>query len=329
MNTTLLARVPFLADVPADRLRADLPLLQPFSVGPDEVLIQEGEVDDALLIILEGSVQVEVGDPALVVAEARAGEILGETALFRPAWRREATLRTQTACRIIVLGGPAIAALRSAGSPTLAAIERHALQSIARRLRRVALNAPPEVLEALPDDAPPSLLSRLTSWLWGEGARAHPQQPPDVEACLAQAFPDLPPAVCAALAQDFTAEPFFAEQPIASTEEHAPPLRILAAGQVELRDPRGPAFEQRVVGRLGPGDLIDPVRAVHGHMGQTMAVAQTWGWTLTLPRDVLQQRLRDATPQGQALRRILYDALFADLVARNTAWHERWIRRAA
>ena len=69
MNTTLLARVPFLADVPADRLRADLPLLQPFSVGPDEVLIQEGEVDDALLIILEGSVQVEVGDPALVVAE--------------------------------------------------------------------------------------------------------------------------------------------------------------------------------------------------------------------------------------------------------------------
>ena len=193
MNTTLLARVPFLADVPADRLRADLPLLQPFSVGPDEVLIQEGEVDDALLIILEGSVQVEVGDPALVVAEARAGEILGETALFRPAWRREATLRTQTACRIIVLGGPAIAALRSAGSPTLAAIERHALQSIARRLRRVALNAPPEVLEALPDDAPPSLLSRLTSWLWGEGARAHPQQPPDVEACLAQAFPDLPP----------------------------------------------------------------------------------------------------------------------------------------
>ena len=60
-----------------------------------------------------------------------------------------------------------------------------------------------------------------------------------------------------------------------------------------------------------------------------MAVAQTWGWTLTLPRDVLQQRLRDATPQGQALRRILYDALFADLVARNTAWHERWIRRAA
>ena len=35
MNPSILARVPFLADVPPDRLYADLPLLQPFSIGAE------------------------------------------------------------------------------------------------------------------------------------------------------------------------------------------------------------------------------------------------------------------------------------------------------
>ena len=326
MNTTLLARVPFLADVPADRLRADLPLLQPFSVGPDEVLIQEGEVEDALLIILEGSVQVEVGDPALVVAEARAGEILGETALFRPAWRREATLRTQTACRIIVLGGPAIAALRSAGSPTLAAIERHALQSIARRLRRVALNALPEVLEALPTTRRPASCPASRP---GCGARAPaptPSSRPTSRPASPRPSPTSPRRVRGAGA-GLHRGALLAEQPIASTEEHAP-CPHPRGGSGGLRDPRGPAFEQRVAGRLGPGGLIDRARGPRPH-GADHGRRPDLGLDADPPRDVLQQRLRDATPQGQALRRILYDALFADLVARNTAWHERWIRCAA
>ena len=242
--------------------------------------------------------QVEVGDPALVVAEARAEEILGETALFRPAWRREATLRTQTAC-----GSSCWAA------PPSPRCSRRAARPRGHRAPRPGHRPPPPAgrPQRAPRGAggaprrraaqPPRPASRP-----GCGARAPAPTPSSrpTSRPLAPAFPDLPPP-CAALAQDFTAEPFFAEQPIASTEEHAPPLRILAAGQVELRDPRGPAFEQRVVGRLGPGDLIDPVRAVHGHMGQTMAVAQTWAGRRPSPgRPAAAPPRRDAPGAGPA-----------------------------
>ena len=88
----------FFVGLEPTRLARDLEHLQPFTVGAGEVLVQQGELDDALLMVLDGEVSIEVGQPALEVARAVKSEIIGETALFRPAWRREATLRTATTC---------------------------------------------------------------------------------------------------------------------------------------------------------------------------------------------------------------------------------------
>jgi CRP-like cAMP-binding protein len=325
----VLQRLPSLARVPRAQLAEALPLMVPFSLGPNEVLIQGGEIDDALLLILEGEVSILVGEPELEVARGRPGDILGETALFRPAWRRDATLRTATNCSVVLLDGARISALRSAESPVLAAMESYALASIGRRLRRVALQAPPEVLETRGAATKASIVDRVTGWLRGRSAANAARRAPTALDVLAASDNTLSPAARELLAGRFQAHAVRPEEVVVCTSDPKPPLVMVSAGLVELRDPRGGTAEQRVVGRMGPGALLNPLSLVHGHVPLARAVAMETGWVHVLPREAAQALLSSPCPAGSALRSLLYGELFVELVRRNTAWHQRERERAA
>jgi len=57
----------------------------PIRLGADEILFREGDAADAMFVVLEGAVNVIVGDK--VVEVARRGAVLGEMALIDHAPR--------------------------------------------------------------------------------------------------------------------------------------------------------------------------------------------------------------------------------------------------
>lgn len=319
MDSEVLACLPFLSDVPAEALRSEGHLLQPFAVGAGETLIREGETDDGLLIVVRGEVSVQVGPKRLEVARAGRGEILGETALFRPAWQRESTLRTATAATLVILSGVAIQAMRTAHSPLLAALEAHALTSLGRRLRRMALNAPQSLLQPRPPATVSWFRKVTTGWF---GAPPSAPAAPNATDVLRAHHPDLTGA--ANLGRILTPVRIEPEQVVSSPAEARPGLRLLSEGEIELHDPRSRPGDLRVIGRLSPGDLVDPVALVHGHTATARAVATRPGWVLELSRDTVEAHLRQCGQPGTPLRQLLYTALFAELVDRNTTWYARW-----
>jgi CRP/FNR family cyclic AMP-dependent transcriptional regulator len=108
------------------------PLLQAADVGSGVQPILQDEAGDFLLVLLEGRVSVERQHPrgaATRLFEARAGDLLGEMALF-DGGPRFCACRTLTPCTLAVLDSAGLQRLMS-DDPALAAA---LLASITRRL---------------------------------------------------------------------------------------------------------------------------------------------------------------------------------------------------
>ena len=82
---------------PADLFRQDNDALQ---LAPGDVLFREGDKRDKMYVLLEGEVDVRLGD--YVVETAREGALIGEMALIddRP---RAANAVAKTACRLAAI----------------------------------------------------------------------------------------------------------------------------------------------------------------------------------------------------------------------------------
>jgi hypothetical protein len=70
------------------------------AIEPGEVLVEEGQPGDALYLLLDGVLSVEVDGRH--VAEVGPGAVLGERAVLEGG-RRTATLRAATPCRLAVV----------------------------------------------------------------------------------------------------------------------------------------------------------------------------------------------------------------------------------
>lgn len=108
------------------------PLLQGALLRPEQTIIHQDEVGDFLLVLLEGRAAVErhhAGGGVTRLMEARAGDLLGEMALF-DGGPRFSSCRTLTPCSVAVLDSAALERLL-ADDPTLAAA---LLVSITRRI---------------------------------------------------------------------------------------------------------------------------------------------------------------------------------------------------
>lgn len=113
-------------------------------VGPDEVIIREGEEGDALFIVLEGLVTVERAGK--VIATLGPRRHFGEMALVdnRP---RSATIRTDKPCTLIRINRKDFYDLLRQDSVTAVKILWNFIQTMSARLRDVPVDSP-----SLPDE---------------------------------------------------------------------------------------------------------------------------------------------------------------------------------
>jgi CRP/FNR family cyclic AMP-dependent transcriptional regulator len=121
-----------LAEQGADLAGRLAPVLQGVHLRADQLVIRQDEVGDYLLVLLEGRAIAERTHPGGGVTrlmEARAGDLLGEMALF-DGGPRFSSCRSLTPCSVAVFDAAALERLL-ADDPSLAAA---LLVSITRRL---------------------------------------------------------------------------------------------------------------------------------------------------------------------------------------------------
>ena len=112
--------------------------LQVFSsidVGPETVLIEEGEVDPTIAVVERGELAIITGDT--VLGRVGAGDMVGEMALFGSGLRT-ASVVSVTGSRLLILDRDGYNALRSVDHPVATNIEEHALHLLSDRLRKVS-----------------------------------------------------------------------------------------------------------------------------------------------------------------------------------------------
>ena len=112
---------------------ADLGRLCTYSAG--EVAITQGEEADAALLVLKGELEAIVSKEGTerVVGTIKAGELVGETALFTSGGKRSATVRAKEDTRCLSLGPRIMSA--NLDNPALIFLEIHMLSTMSRRIR--------------------------------------------------------------------------------------------------------------------------------------------------------------------------------------------------
>ena len=108
--TSLLARIPGFGGLSRSRLDALASALDRHSVAQGDVVVREGERDDRLFVIVEGSAEVSLagkfGQKRL--AALHAGDSFGLFALMQPDGARTASVTAQTDLELLSLDGSAV-----------------------------------------------------------------------------------------------------------------------------------------------------------------------------------------------------------------------------
>lgn len=126
-----LKGVPIFSDLEGENLAEVASIAEELERGPGDLIIEEGDIDDSLYVIVAGRVSVTKG--GRVLAELSEGEVVGELALLDPA-PRGASVR----------GVSDVVLLRIDASHFFEIMEekhemaRAVMQVLARRLRRAA-----------------------------------------------------------------------------------------------------------------------------------------------------------------------------------------------
>jgi len=126
-----LKGVPLFADVPGDELAQVALVAEELEREEGAEIVREGELGDALYLVLEGRLRVSRGGRQ--VAELGEREIFGELALLDPA-PRSATVRALGEVRLLCLHREDFAEIL-AERPEVA---RGVVQALARRLREAS-----------------------------------------------------------------------------------------------------------------------------------------------------------------------------------------------
>lgn len=114
-------------------LCAEAPPIQ-FEAGA--VVFSQGDPADSALLVVEGRLiaSVQGSDGEKIVGDSKSGEIVGETALFARDMKRGATVIAAEPSRCLLLDRGLMTNTRD--NEALAAIERHLLGTMARRIRK-------------------------------------------------------------------------------------------------------------------------------------------------------------------------------------------------
>jgi CRP-like cAMP-binding protein len=143
-----LHRVEMFADVPGSVLAAVARRATEVVVGPGEVVVEEGAVEDHLFVVVDGRVRIHHGEHT--IRELRAGSTVGELAALVPE-PRSASATAVERTTLLRLDKAVLDELL-ADRPTLAA---GIIRALVLRLRERRADEPP-VDAGLPLDTGPS-----------------------------------------------------------------------------------------------------------------------------------------------------------------------------
>ena len=120
MSIEFLRRLSLFADLPEADLQALYQRAEPMTLPSGEWLMREGEIGDALYVVLEGGIEItkRSGEQAVVLAVRGPGEVIGELALLEQT-PRSASGRAVQEARLLRIGKEAFKQMLAA-SPSAA-----------------------------------------------------------------------------------------------------------------------------------------------------------------------------------------------------------------
>lgn len=291
----------------------------PIDVPANEVIVVEGEEDEAMLFLLEGELEVFIGKGSEITSLAfiRRGDALGELALLGVATKRTASIRSTENCDILVLERSGYDKLAAAGHPVVDRLQDQVLRSLAERIRetdsRIGQLADGESIENKAE--PDGLFSRFTSAVVGTGPRGRAPKAVDVLAASAH-FKDLTPPIRELLAKHLEETPMPQGEHILTEGSMKGDAWILATGEVGVyRATRGGLHER--VGTLHPGALFGHLAIIGEDSRTATCVTEQASWLYKMPREVVKALVQSATTEGRALRHCFIHALAKQLQQAN------------
>ena len=108
----------------------------PARVDMNITLMEEGDEDPSLAVVLEGELEIRCGP--VEIATARKGDLVGELSLFTGT-KRTATVRTLTPCKVLTLDRKGYDQLLAANNTVAFSLELSAMAQVIRRLRRMTV----------------------------------------------------------------------------------------------------------------------------------------------------------------------------------------------
>jgi len=168
-----LARLPLFADVDRSDLEDLCRVAPPVVLAAGTPVFAQGARADVALLVVAGELEVAVGEGGrrTVLGKIAPGEVVGELALVEPERTRLATVTATRATTCILLSPDLLAVVTR--NAAWAAIERHLLRSLVRRVRETerALHEAWKAAQPAPDRpaaraaAAPSLRERLRGFV--------------------------------------------------------------------------------------------------------------------------------------------------------------------
>lgn len=303
----------------SEQILSFLDVCQPIDLPADEVIMVEGEEDDAMVFILEGILEVFTGTPPeiTVLRQLRKGESVGDLGIYGLAERRTASVRTVEPSAVLVLERDALESLRASGHPVAARIEDQVLHALAERIRetdrRIGLLSEGTPLE--PDEQPEGLWARLAASLSGGGPSGRAPKPLRVLQ-MSPHFQHIDADLLARLAAHLEPVAFSRGERILEEGSMKGDAWLVATGAVGVyRATRSQRHEQ--VGQLGPGALFGHLAIIDDHMRTATCVAEEGSWLYRLPRDLARAVFTSDEPEARALRQCFIHALAHQLRSAN------------
>lgn len=295
-----------------EQLAVALAAFKPFEVGADELLMDEGEPDRSLMLVLDGELQVSLGGVEL--GRIAAGETVGEMALFGSFDRRTASVRTTVGpTKLLILDEDALRFLRIQDNPVGRALEVLALNNTARRLREMDYRIA-RMAAGMPDHRPPqrSLLSRLTSSILG-GSRPRGSAPEVIDVLNATSgFSGKDPEVLANIAARLHMVSAAVGENILEEGQQGDDAFIVAVGHVGVLCRTEQGTVERVA-TLGPGHIFGHVSLTDSRVRSATCRALEAVYLVRIQGGVYRQFEIEQTSEGRVFRRGIIDALAAQL----------------
>ncbi len=291
-----------------------LRLCEERTLSDGEAVILAGEPARGLVCVLDGELEVRAGDT--VLATIRAGDLVGEMALFDEGARTASVVATSQA-KVLVIPRSGYERLRDTMHPLAVALERHALQLQIARLRgmsdRIAAVAEDR---PVPFSRPSERFFTAVRGLFGLGGVSVAAQVDAISALSSSPIlADAPREALGAVARHFRPAAYHAGHLLCVEGEVGAAMYILAKGEVEVVMASDDGVKE--LARLTPGAVFGMLSLAQDRPRMASCVARTSVVCLVLDQGGWRDLIDEPGLAGSTFRRALLRSLGDQLAYAN------------